>query len=67
MRYIPHTDADVARMLDTIGAPDIAALFDSVPDALQLERDLQLLPALSEQELVREIGALAEQTSSMIL
>ena len=56
MRYIPHTDSDVAKMLGTIGAPSVASLFDSVPEPLQLKRDLELLPALSEQELASEIG-----------
>ena len=64
MRYIPHTDSDVAKMLDTIGAPNVVSLFDSVPEPLQLKRDLELLPALSEQELASEIGALAQRNAN---
>ena len=33
MPFIPHTPADVQAMLDAIGAPDIEALFDEIPDA----------------------------------
>jgi len=29
--FIPHTDADVAAMLATIGAQDIESLFDEIP------------------------------------
>ena len=63
MRYIPHTDAEIAKMLDTIGVSGVESLFDSVPDALQLGTSLDLPPALSEQELVAEIGALAQQNA----
>ena len=33
MRYLPLTDTDRSAMLDTIGAPDIDALFADVPEA----------------------------------
>lgn len=35
MNYIPHTADDHARMLETIGASDIDALFDDIPESLQ--------------------------------
>ena len=31
MPFIPHTDDDVRKMLDAIGAPSIEALFDEIP------------------------------------
>ncbi|HAV80906.1 MAG TPA: hypothetical protein DD790_03275, partial [Erythrobacter sp.] len=36
MRYLPLTDTDRSDMLDTIGAPDIDALFADVPEAARL-------------------------------
>ena len=31
MPFIPHTDDDVRKMLDAIGAPSIETLFDEIP------------------------------------
>jgi len=61
VRYIPHTDADVARMLEAIGVDSVEALFECVPGKLRLRDSLALPPALSEQELLAELGALAER------
>ncbi|NKN32735.1 aminomethyl-transferring glycine dehydrogenase subunit GcvPA [Marichromatium bheemlicum] len=53
MPFIPHTDDDIAAMLQTIGAPSIEALFDEIPAALRSgERD-EIPPALSEQAITR--------------
>ena len=35
MPFIPHTEADVQTMLAEIGAPDLEALFDEIPDHLR--------------------------------
>jgi len=53
MPFIPHTDADIREMLDTIGVPDIDALFDEIPEELR-SRPLDGVPeALTEMELGR--------------
>jgi glycine dehydrogenase subunit 1 len=62
-RYIPNTDADVRRMLETIGVPSIDALFEPVPAAVRLQRELDLPPALSEPDLIAHLGALAGQNA----
>jgi glycine dehydrogenase subunit 1 len=62
-RYIPNTDADVRRMLEAIGVPSIDALFEPVPAAVRLERDLDVPPALSEPDLLAHMGALAGQNA----
>ncbi len=59
MRYIPHTEADVRRMLATIGAGDLDALFETIPEELRLGRGLDLPPAMSEPELVEHLSGLA--------
>ena len=64
MRYIPHTGADVARMLDAIGVTSIEELFECVPAKLRLRGTLALPPALSEQELFAELGSLAERNAN---
>jgi glycine dehydrogenase subunit 1 len=53
MPFIPHTDDDVREMLQTIGAPDIEALFDEIPQNLRV-RSLDGVPdGLGEQEIMR--------------
>ncbi|HVP30532.1 MAG TPA: aminomethyl-transferring glycine dehydrogenase subunit GcvPA [Myxococcota bacterium] len=59
MRYIPHTEADVRRMLDVIGVESVEALFEDVPRGLRLGRPLEVPAAASEHEVLRELGALA--------
>ena len=59
MPYIPHTEDDVASMLETIGASSIDELFDEIPREL-LIKDLDGVPdALSEQEISRLMRARA--------
>ena len=59
MRYIPHTEDDVARMLDAIGVPTVESLFAPIPEKLRLGRALALPEAASEQQVLAELGALA--------
>ncbi len=60
MRYLPHTDADVARMLQAIGLPSIDALFgEMIPARLALGRKLDLPPALDEATLAAHLAELA--------
>ncbi|HEU4760064.1 MAG TPA: aminomethyl-transferring glycine dehydrogenase subunit GcvPA [Dehalococcoidia bacterium] len=56
--YIPNTDEDRRAMLDVIGAADADELFADIPPELRIE-GLDLPPALSELDLVREMTALA--------
>jgi glycine dehydrogenase subunit 1 len=53
MPFIPHTDDEVAGMLETIGVNSIDDLFDEIPRDL-LIKDLEGVPdALSEMEISR--------------
>ncbi len=60
-KYIPATDAERAEMLAAIGVPSIDALFADIPAAVRLNRTLDLPPALSDPELMRQLQALAAQ------
>lgn len=51
MSYLFSTPDEQRHMLDAIGADSIAELFDQIPASLQLDRELNLPPALSELEL----------------
>ncbi len=59
MPFIPHTDDDVRKMLETIGVSRIDTLFDEIPDDLLID-DLHGVPdALSEMEITRLMRARA--------
>jgi glycine dehydrogenase subunit 1 len=51
--FIPHTDADVAAMLERIGVADVAELFDEIPARLRVPGLETIGPALSEAEIAR--------------
>jgi glycine dehydrogenase subunit 1 len=61
MRYLPHTEAEVAEMLSVIGVPTVDALFDSLPKSARLERPLSIADPLSEPELMKLMQALAAE------
>jgi glycine dehydrogenase subunit 1 len=59
MRYIPHTPAQRAEMLRTIGVPEGEAFLAGIPPKARLARALDLPPALAEAELIDHVQALA--------
>ncbi len=59
MRYLPHTDADIATMLDRIGVNDLSELFAVVPEETRRTDDLNLPGPLTEWELNERIERLA--------
>lgn len=62
MRFLPHTDADRAAMLEDIGLDSIRDLFADIPaEFLQEPGKLDLPVARSEAEIVRHFNAAAEQ------
>ncbi len=54
MRYLPLTDTDRSAMLDTIGAPDIDALFADVPEAARLAGPIEGLPMHASEMAVEK-------------
>ena len=64
MRYIPHTPADIAAMLGTIGAGSLEELFAEVPGSVRLGRPLQLPEPLAEGELLRALKELAARNAT---
>ena len=63
MRYIPHTDEDVRRMLDVMGVNELADLFDCIPKDLKLKGQLALPEPLDEESLAGHLSALAESNT----
>jgi len=63
-RYIPHTEEQVARMLEVIGAGETSELFDSIPEGLRRRDLLAVPPPMAEIELRAHFRALAEKDRS---
>jgi glycine dehydrogenase subunit 1 len=58
--YVPHTEADFARMLADLGLATAEDLFACVPAALRLAGGLDLPPGIPEADVAAEMGRLAE-------
>ena len=59
MRYAPHTDEDVGAMLEAIGLASLDDLFAQIPEAVRLNRPLDLPEGVSEPEIVQDLADLA--------
>ena len=59
--FVPHTDAEIAAMLDSLGLASLDELFAAIPAALRLASGtgLDLAPGLSEPDVLQRIDQLA--------
>ena len=63
MRYLPHTNEEIAAMLAAVGLPSLDALYSSIPAEARLGRPLDLPEGVDEPTLMRELEALAEKNA----
>ncbi|HEX3408632.1 MAG TPA: hypothetical protein VHS07_00025, partial [Candidatus Binataceae bacterium] len=63
MRFIPHTEAEVAAMLQTIGVAQINDLIAHVPEQLRATAAIKLDDGRSEAEVAAEMAQLASRNS----
>ena len=63
--YIPNTPEEQQQMLQSLGMNQIADLFADIPEHLRLQRPLDLPEALTEPELLRYMGKLAQQNINL--
>jgi glycine dehydrogenase subunit 1 len=56
MRYLPHTNEEIASMLSVVGAKSLDDLFSAVPLGCRRTRDMNLPEPLSEWDLNRLMG-----------
>ena len=61
MRYIPHTEADVAAMLSAVGLRSLDELIEHVPAELRRTAALEVADGLGEADVTRRLSALAER------
>lgn len=64
MTFTPHTDADVDRMLGSLGLDDPRQLFDHLPDGVRLQSTLELPQGMSELEVMRLVDELAADNTT---
>ncbi|HEV3195920.1 MAG TPA: aminomethyl-transferring glycine dehydrogenase subunit GcvPA [Candidatus Cybelea sp.] len=62
--YAPHTERDVAQMLDAIGVGSLDDLL-RVPDAIALKTKLEVVPALAELSIQRRFDRFAEKNTGV--
>ena len=63
MRYLPHSAAERAAMLETIGSKSIQELFRQIPEELQSRGKLELPGPLAESEIIDFFRDAAKQSS----
>lgn len=59
MRFIPHSPADVERMLAVVGVGSVEDLFGDIPPELRVGGAIDLPPGLPEQAVVERLEELA--------
>jgi glycine dehydrogenase subunit 1 len=62
--FTPHTDQDDAEMLAALGLDSIEDLFEPIPEAVRLNRGLEVPESLSEPDLMRHMSALAGSSAA---
>ena len=65
MPYIPNTPEEQQEMLQSLGMTQIADLFVDIAENLRLTRPLDLPEALTEPELLRYMGRLAQKNVNL--
>jgi glycine dehydrogenase subunit 1 len=63
MRFMPHTETDIAAMLETVGAKHLDDLIAHVPAALRATATINLDPGRAESDVVDEISKLAARNA----
>jgi glycine dehydrogenase subunit 1 len=58
--YIPHTDDEVESMLAFLGLSSVGQLFDVVPEALRLQRGLELAAGAGEPDVLAAMEGFGE-------
>ena len=64
MRYIPNSPEERAEMLEIVGLQSAEELFRSIPDAVKLNRSLNVTDPLAEPEVISSMEALADKNTA---
>jgi glycine dehydrogenase subunit 1 len=61
MRFIPHTETDLAAMFEMLGISSIEELISHLPAGLRSSATINLPPGVDEAQVVAELSAMAAQ------
>lgn len=64
-RYMPHTEADIRKMLDRIGISSVDELYSDVPSEVIFKEEYDIPSAMSEIELRRHFEELASKNTGL--
>jgi glycine dehydrogenase subunit 1 len=64
MRYLPHTNEDIKKMLKVVGAESLDELFSTIPKDCIRKNELNLPDSMTEWELTEHIDKLSNQMAS---
>lgn len=67
MRYLPHTEEEIAAMLAVIGKSSVDELFASIPEAARLKQPLSVPPPLDETSLMRHLTELSQKNRAVTM
>ena len=67
MRYLPHTEEDIRKMLDAMDVKQVEDLFQTIPKEVRLSKPLNLPDPLSEPDLLRHFQSLQVPMTSNFL
>ncbi len=65
MRYLPHTNEEIRKMLAVIGAKDVGDLFSSIPKDHRCNPELNIPGGISEQELWAQMNSIAMKNRTL--
>ncbi len=63
MRYLPHTEAEIAEMLEVVSLNSLDELFSSIPKEARLARPLDIPPGVDEPTLMRHLEELGRKNT----
>ncbi|MCF6808305.1 aminomethyl-transferring glycine dehydrogenase subunit GcvPA [Thiotrichales bacterium 19S9-12] len=66
MPFIPQLNDDIKSMLDAIGADNVEALFDEIPNALRIDGFKEVPEGINEMEMSRLMYQRAEQDQTQL-
>jgi len=61
MRYLPHTDEEMAEMLAVTGQQSLEDMFAHIPDDCRYQGEIEVPPALTEWDLTSRLNELGQQ------
>lgn len=64
-KYIPHTEEDIALMLEKIGAESVDELYSDIPEEVIFKGEYDIPSAMSEIEIRKHFKALADKNSNL--